>query len=399
MNNGGFLFKRTTLVYVIALCLLAIVSLRSCSFTNKTEKSRELYAELSRAEKLEKCISCHNTAHENEKIGPHANAFLSLMHHQEEVNRTDYKETTYTHFVNESISSQCVSCHSTQNLFESNYKGLEFITDLKNINSESHPSYYANNQARIDSSTWITGIDCITCHYTPNNIIASASFVEKPEDRKLIDYCFPKASMFLSSDIFCSACHKDNYNESNELMRLGLVSEKQTCNSCHQEYKNGKGTHYLFWRKDPKEKINLAYNNMILNGFNATLYGDKVIIDWTNNSMPHKIGKCRDFVTLITISDNNGRTILYDTIRLNRREEHALDMVAHFGNSYQLPGINGIKFEPFADTVKHLITLPKKFKTPLTLTVAALNKSRYWADDSTGDLMAQKTIILSEILP
>jgi len=385
-------------IFTLCYAFFLVVVMRSCSSLEKSTAEKRLYEGLSRNEILAKCTSCHAGVHENEKMGPHAHAYLALLNHRKEVNDPAYTEKPYSHFVNRSFDNMCVTCHASKNLFEENFRGLETVADLSMISNQSHPAVFSSPPAREDSTTWISGIDCITCHYTGKNVAATAAFTENPQNRKLKDYCFPVASRFLSSDMFCATCHADPYKDMQKYILLRFVSDKVTCNGCHQEYKDGKGTHYFYWRHDAESKKSDAYNNLLFAGFDAQLAGNNIQVKWVNTGIPHEIGKCRDYVTTVEVKDAAEKIIATHLIRLNRKDDHAADMAQHFENNYSLPGQPGHEFHPFTDTITAVIPLPKNFTLPLTLRVSALNKAQYWAPDSVGIPMAFKTVTLSPLL-
>lgn len=383
--------KRNRILTAAFVSFLVVILLRSCS-SSPQAANKPLYVGLSRNEVLNKCMACHSHEHENEKMGPHANAYAALLSHKTEVSNTNYKEKPYSHFVNKSFNDMCVKCHAAKNLFEENYKGLEQITDMDSINA-FHANVFNNPPARTDSTTWITGVDCITCHYAGTHVVATSSFVEKPENRKKKDYCFPVASKFLSSDLLCASCHTDPCRDLNQIIKAKLIPPKTTCNTCHQEYENGKGTHYYYSRHDQETKKSIPYNDALFSGLSASIVNGDINITWVNNKIPHQISKCREYVATIQIKDASGKSYPGKRIRLNRRKTHAVDMAQHFEN-YSLPGISGYEFTPFVDTVYEKILVPKGVKMPLTLTASALNKAQYWFSDSSGIPMSAKTIIL-----
>jgi hypothetical protein len=385
-------FNRGKVLALTFVSCLIVIVLRSCTSSQNSAVNKPLYEGFSRSEILNKCATCHPHEHENEKMGPHAYAYTALMQHKKEVNDPAFHEKPYSDFVNKSLNSMCVNCHASKNLFEENYKGLEQVANLDSIAS-FHPNVYNNPSARTDSTTWATGVDCITCHYAGTHVVAGSSFVELPENRKMKDYCFPVGSKFLNSDLLCASCHTDPCKNLKEFVQAKLITPKTTCNTCHQEYKNGNGTHYYYWRHDAIQNKSTLYNEALFSGLSATLEKDRVAIVWVNNNIPHEISKCREYVTTIEIKDANGKKYTGKTIHLNRKKDHSVDMAEHFVG-YCLPGISGHEFTPFTDTIRENISIPKGIKLPLTITVSALNKAQYWVSDSLGIPMTVKTISL-----
>ncbi len=384
--------KKGKLVIAIFIAGVLFTTLRSCTSSQSANSDKQLYEGLSRNEILNKCITCHPNEYNEEKNGPHSNTFHVLLQHQKDVNAPNFHEKPYTDFVNGNVNTMCVNCHASKTLFQENYKGFDQVADLDSIIS-FHSEVFNNPMARTDTSSFISGVDCITCHFAGDHVVAGADFKEKPENRKSKDYCFPMASKFLSSDLMCASCHADPCKELKEAMQAKLISPKTTCNSCHLEYKNGVATHYYYWRHDDSGKKSEQYNQNLLSGLQAKLEGDYIQISWVNTGIPHKISKCRDYVTTFEVKDSKNTVIGKRVIRLNRKKDHALDMASQF-KEYCLPGKNGFGFTPFTDTIIERIPVVGKAKLPLKVVVSVLNKAQYWIDDSLGIPMVTKTIVL-----
>lgn len=348
---------------------------------------------MSRKEILAKCISCHPSEYANEKIGPHSDSYIALLHHRDFVNDPKYTEKPYTDLVNKVMGVECVTCHAPDNFFETTFKGLEFVKDMNNYVVDSYSDLFSRPLARKDTSTLISGIDCISCHYNSTSVVTGSGFVEKAENREVKDYCFPIASEFLSSNIFCASCHEDAYKDMKKNLESGLTSQEQSCNNCHQEFKNGKGTHYYYWRHDPDYKKNENYSNALFAGLKATPSNKTIHLEWRNTAIPHLFNECQEIIATIEAIDVHNRIISADTIRLNRKSFHDDRMTSAFGN-YILPGKQGHIFYPADSAIQKSIILPDNTIRPLKLRVSTINKAQYWFPDSAGVFEVRKVILL-----
>ncbi len=324
------------------------------------------------------CGGCHPKQYANEMAGPHANAYAKLMVHIDQTRETTYPHRFYSSFIAQ-VESSCAYCHSSSNVFETYFTSIDDATPRIMEPNKSFPLPIG----RSDSTSFLTGVDCLTCHFDGKKVIAGASFSPKPNISQA-STCAPMASKVLSSDLGCMPCHPDNRVSDSDLYYSGLQSGS-TCISCHEEKDaSGTGTHYYYWKYDSEQRTS---KNPLLAFYaprEVSIEGNNVLVRWKNELLPHAIGQCPEMVINIGLSGRDGHVDTSVDLRFNRRDYYGNKMVNFFGANV-LPGISG--FMPVLNHTDTLIRLPigvLQKSDSIKVSVTGLSKTQYWHHDSTG---------------
>ncbi len=314
--------------------------------------------------------------------GPHANAYLKLNEHVGYVNSKGYHLQFYTDFVNNVQGQVCATCHATDNLYEHYFKQEHSVNNLIQLYNDGVTRL---PKVRQDVSSYSTGVDCMTCHYNGKKVVTNSSFVSNP-DIVSKNSCLPIGSDIFKSNFNCMPCHSPNMTE-HHTFYYPETKEGTSCISCHQEYDDsGKGTHYYYWRFDPKNKERGKLLTDFYKPKRIERKGDKILVQWDNNYMPHRVSDCPEQILYFEVKDTIGMVYGNGELRINRKKQHDQDMAdAHVFKENSFPGINGIS--PVlnkSDTVITISLKPNPKAMPLFLDVRALNKPQYWESDSLG---------------
>ncbi len=384
-------------IYIVSFFLILLLASLICLYRIKgTEKRNadiaahhliDSFNKLSRADQVKTCGSCHVREYENEMIGPHGGAFFMLQKHLAYVDSKQYDNADYKYYINQTRNS-CISCHASDNQYK---KILSSVVE----NQDSFMVYldHADKQPptrKANKDSFLTGIDCLSCHYDGNRVITNSDFVSKGAQSSP-PYCNPKGSVLFSRSNACITCHLDEYK--------GMVKmpgiKSTDCLSCHQQYDNkGKGVHYIYWRHDDKahpKPENLKIMDDITARYDAA--SQRVIIQWKNTKLPHPMVVFTEPIAYFEVIDDQGRVLGKSEIRLNGRDAFNLNMQSRGYKA--LPGISGISLPldgtPIFDTISN-IKIPQKGGIELKITGG--EKSQYWLPDSTIIFSFQKRIKL-----
>lgn len=384
------MIRKQSILLLLMSIVAGIIIYNGCNFYNTKENQQDSilnyakYKEMSRAEMLAACQSCHTEQHKNEQFGPHAHAYQSLSEHKEYVNSSGYNLAGYTTFVNQYYEAKCVGCHAPQNLFEDVYAGFEFLP-MSVLSKMPTDTFFTLPKPRV--AEHLTGIDCLSCHYNGKNVLASKNFREKKENRSIEGYCFPKPSVFLSSDLLCTSCHDSNYNDKEDF--AGITS--MNCNSCHTEKINNLPTHYTYWKNRKKEVSDSPYYESIISGLDITNDKDKIYVQLKNASIPHAFTDCRETIIGFEFKNKNNAVLAKKRIVLNRKDIHfnSID-IPQFSKEAEAASEFGNAFEYNAEPVAFEVD-KSKHKGITTVNVRVITKGQYWHDDSTGNETIRKT--------
>lgn len=338
------------------------------------------------------CAGCHQEVYENWKAGPHAASYEKLMDSWDIMENSDYYPEAYTKWVSQNIQI-CFSCHASENVFETNFAGIEDEPDLNNISYRHFAGLYQMSSPRQDRETWSTGTDCFTCHYNGEQVITGPDFKPSSDHSDMAGYCNPKPSIFFTSNLNCNSCHSIHVDHTMRFFGNGepakLQSNESSCLSCHQEYdRQGKGTHYFFWRHDdlkkhPRKEIKGGIfeqlKTKVVRGTEP-----KLVIDWKNDLYPHSFSECGEvavFIKVKTVFDN----LLFETdVRLNRKTIHDKELQKQMEGE-DPPGKVGYTFNPGAEPLHLELPLGVPKIGSGRIEMMAIDKGQYWADDAIGD--------------
>ncbi len=374
--------------------IAVIIIYNGCNFYNAKEASHDSihthsgYKNISRAELLNACQSCHTEQHQNEQLGPHTHAYQTLLEHKEYVNSNGYDLPGYATFVNQSLE-KCIGCHAPQNLFEDIYAGFEFLpmSGLKEMDTDL---FFTSPKSR--ESERLTGIDCLSCHYNGKDVLASKNFIEKKSNRSIEGYCFPKPSAFLSSDLLCTSCDINNYNNKDNFEQITSMN----CNSCHTEKINNVSTHYTFWKNGKKEAPDSSYYNSIISSLNITNDKDKIFVQLKNASIPHLFNICRETVIKFEFKNNQNKKLLEKRIILNQKNTflNTINHTAQFMKEAEAASEFGNVFEYNSEPTTFEVH-KSKYKEIKKVEVSVITKGQYWHNDSTGVKTLNKVLMLN----
>jgi hypothetical protein len=384
-------------VYIVSFLLLVLLVTATSLYRNKinTIKNKDIathhlidsFNRLSRTEQVKTCGSCHVKEYENEMKGPHGSAFMMLQKHLAYVDSKQYNDAGYKSYINEKRTS-CISCHASDNQYE---KILKTVAE----NQDSFLVYldHADRQPPIrkaNKDNFLTGIDCLSCHYDGNRVVTNLGF-ESKNHAASPPYCNPKGTILFSHSNACVTCHTDEYK--------GLVKmqgiKSNDCLACHQQYDNkGKGTHYIYWRHDDKDHPkpeNLKIMDDITATYDAT--GGRVIVKWHNTRLPHPLVVFTEPIAYFEVVDGSGKMLGKGEIRLNGRDAYNKNMIERGYKA--LPGISGVSLPLDGSSIYDTIPNIKVSKSgSIELKITGGEKSQYWLPDSTIIYSFHKTIKL-----
>ncbi|HLP19022.1 MAG TPA: hypothetical protein VK174_01900, partial [Chitinophagales bacterium] len=280
----------------------------------------------------------------------------------------------------------CTKCHTGGNLFETVFKNdadkERVIEGIKNGNDYS--------ALPRESSSWVTGVDCITCHYNGKNVVTSANFIKSPGKPGCPDFCNPAPSVLFSSNMTCYPCHQEQV-----VSMDGYPSKEVACSSCHGEKDaDAKLTHYTYWAHNPIGRVTPPSLN-IFNGINASYSKNNhaVQIVWMNEVLPHMRSVCTELVAVVEVSKNNS-TVKSDTIRINQKSYHDKQLAPWFKDR-PVPGCSGTEFKHLNDSIVRFISLPPSLKhADLEVNIIGYKKEQYWLSDSMRSVYMQKKVVL-----
>jgi hypothetical protein len=350
-----------------------------------------------RVKAVEQCGSCHKQEYKNWSDGPHANAYKSMRSLYETAidSVQGYFPKGYGKWLQKSLVV-CYQCHATENLFETNFKGVELVQDPRLINDSLFPELHGYARPRTDPKTFSTGVDCFTCHYNGERVITGPDFKPDPKKAAMPGYCNPLPTPFFTTNTNCYTCHhfSDQTLEAN--LEKGMEFKETNCIRCHQTYDDkGKGTHYYEWRFADHKKHPVAHPKGGL--FEAIQIKvtpgepSRLTFDWANKVAPHALSECGEVVLEILVKDQSGRQVLKKDVRLNRKMAHDTILVTQLEGE-GAPGIAGYSFDASDPPIREEFVLEGKGIRSGKIYLTAIDKAQYWADDRVGVRVFKKTI-------
>ncbi len=373
-------------IFVIALAAILVLPLYLCNQKATAAYHNFLGSEdfkkLSRTHQVAKCGVCHKQQFENELKGPHSHAYQMLKEHRDFVNSDKYDCDFYTRQVNRDFEG-CTGCHTPQNLFETIL--YDSIKKPEKLAAELIKESHLRPETRDGESARATSIDCFSCHYDGKQMVSLKHITSKedsiPEHQTV--------EVIAKNNISCFLCHADvvkTMNPAFAIKRTGSV----LCINCHQEYDaSGKGTHYYFWNKDPKEKVNVDIFSL-LNDFHFKLLPNRKAgeITWINTTIPHPMSPGPEMVFKCEVLDKDSNLLGTKVIRTNKKKQFDAEMYANLENN-QLLGIEGDAVTFDGTPLTYSIDLKNPAKAEL-FRISLLHKAQYWFPDSLGVLTAVK---------
>lgn len=372
---------------LLAAFFLAVllIAAQACWHTGKEVQASyhaflqtEAYRQMPRAGQVKQCASCHPKEYENEQNGPHANAYAELLKHRDFVNSDRYRCAFYTTRVNRDFED-CVGCHAPENLLQTQF--YDSSGDMghvyRRLNQRPVPDKRQGEAARMP------GVDCLSCHYDGEKISALKN-PPSPYDTA----AHQPFLAILRNNLNCFPCHMQSVRSFN-----AGISIKQTgsafCVNCHQQYVNGKGTHYYYWQHGPDSLENPDLLSLLDDFRYVPVNARRGEIHWLNTRIPHDISSGPELIIGCEILDKNERVLGQTTVRINAKKHFDEEMYPVMGNNY------------LYGTLGDLVPLDGKTRTyPFSLNhaerahalkLSLYHKAQYWFPDSLGVLKAIKT--------
>ncbi len=321
--------------------------------------------------------------------GPHGNAFFMLQKHLAYVDSKQYDDADYKFYINQNRGT-CINCHAGDDQYKKILTSIPENQDSFRVYLEDHADKRPPIR-KANKDSFITGIDCLSCHYDGNRVITNFDFVPKAP-RSSPPYCNPKGSVLFSRSNTCITCHFEEYKGMVKMPEI----KSSDCLSCHQQYDDkGKGVHYIYWRHDDKDHPqpeHLKIMDDITARYDTT--SQKVIIQWRNTKLPHPIVVFIEPIVYFEVIDGLGKVLGKSEIRLNGRDAYNLNMQSRGYKA--LPGISGISLpldgKSIFDTISNIKV--SRNNGALELKIRGGEKSQYWLPDSTIIYSFQKRIKL-----
>lgn len=346
--------------------------------TTNNNQSETFESTVDRAAAIQECAKCHQEAYDNWLLGPHANAYKSLMEHVHKVNKTNTFSVDYRDNLNKQYDKVCVSCHTGQNLFDNVFKGLDKESNSAHFNTKYFPNmhkraYELNARSTAELST---GVDCLTCHQSGENIVTNSGYTG---NTKMNNQCNLIASKFFSSNENCYTCHFHQVESSKEIAKREGVKEKR-CSECHMERtEDGKMTHYYFWRNDSDLKarpVSLGMFSSVKAIVKSSNGRKELNYSWINDYIPHQFSECGEAVLSIQIIDKNGKLIAERKERVNNKKNFEKDKI----RKYFREGIEGNQFNYKQNGIEGNIPLNLD-SSGGKIILKGLVKPQFWSSD------------------
>jgi len=344
----------------------------------------EEFKKLGRTDQVMKCAGCHKLEFENEKKGPHSNAYQKLRDHRTFVNSDRYNCDFYTRRVNRDFEN-CAGCHTPQNLWQTML--YDSLTDKENIVANLMKIEHPMPKSRTGDTSRLASIDCFSCHYDGEKMVSLKHVFTKDDSIPTKQTLATRTANNMS----CFPCHADIIRTISPEFAIRKTGSVQ-CTSCHQETgAKGKGTHYFYWKHNPTDKVNPDLAAMV-NDWQFHLNPGKQSgeIVWVNNTMPHKMSDGPELIFKCEILDKDSNVLGSKTIRLNNKEQFDKEMYNQVEQHY-LYGENGdvVLLDGTAHRYKMGLKNPSKANI---FRISLVDKAQYWFPDSLGTLTVIKNM-------
>ena len=372
------------------LFLIGITLILSLTFCNRDKQlavpehpmlTLAEFNQLSRIEQVKMCGSCHPKQYESEMKGPHANAYKMLEAHFNYIGSDTFDMQEYCVYI-DNKKGYCTGCHASTNVFEDAF--AQYTDDEEGIAKLLAKKNWAPS-VRKDSKTISTGIDCITCHYDGNGVVASlsAQLNKVGKTSNCPTYCSPRPSAILSSNVGCITCHAEQVQQMNTTFVSSAIKSTE-CTSCHAQHDAaGKSTHYYYWAHDPADKPKPAHLDMF-SGIECSVNEtrDMVNVKWSNTLLPHPVSICTELKARISVYNAEGKLVAMQTINANRKPEQDGFMQPYFKGA--VPGNHSFTMGGNTKPQLYSIGLPITQTGKLKVVIDGLKKEQYWLSDSLG---------------
>ncbi len=346
---------------------------------------------------VKQCGNCHQREYQNWSDGPHAYAYRGVRKLYEEASDSTKGlfPPAYGKWIHQNLSI-CFQCHVTENLYETNFKGIESVADLAQINDSTFPELHEMGHPRTDPLTFTTGIDCYTCHYNGERIITGPDFKQDPKKKQMPGYCNPLPTAFFTTNSNCVTCHKFAHETLEANLSKGMKFEETNCIKCHMEFDaHGNGTHFEDWRfADRKRHPSKHAKGGLFESLKFKVEKgtqSRLTVDWHNAISPHGLTECGEVVLEIVVKDQNGKNVLKEDIRLNRKAQHDEHLRKQLFGA-EPPGIVGFPFDPSDPPIREIFELKGNNIRSGRIYLTALDKAQYWGDDKIGVKIYRKEI-------
>lgn len=341
-----------------------------------------------RQSKLQECASCHADVHREESVGAHSQSYSRLLEHKAMADTSRFFPKGYNKYVDDNFKNLCVPCHTGENLFETNYLGLDTISDMRLVTKQRFPTAWNMPVTREDSSSWITGVDCLTCHQKGNQVITREGF---KRNLNVKAPCNPVASKFFSSNENCVSCHMVIYEGMVGNVNDNGITKDMSCNSCHMEKDaDGQSTHYYYWRHDAegKEKYKLvkgAFEGITIRKTERATYA----VTWNNQCSPHRYSECAEIIGEFTFLSKDGTVCGKFTKRLNNKQIHDPFIESYFVDDSWW-GEQGCPFSPMENNYEEYVKIScdEAFKVK----IEGYSKPQYWISDQLAEKVYEGVI-------
>lgn len=370
-------------VILIFFCLVLFVVI-GCNGSDKqttiNENGHYVDSTVSRQKQIEKCATCHKSEYDNWKIGPHANAMLMLDKHNNIPEKDSSFPKGYINFVHERVNTVCASCHTGQNSYDVNFKGINHLIEVSKLNKDSFPEFLKQAYTRNNSkgNEIETGVDCMTCHAQGNKVVTN--FNSKANKKNGII----KSHLF-SNNMNCYSCHHHQVSTMQDLVKEGKLKNEISCVSCHQQYNDdGVGQHYFYWKhndvtKERPERLDIFSTAKLI------VEKKQLLFSWKNTMMPHGFSECGEALCTVIATYGNDKTDTLYEVKINRKDY--FDQQKNYPNHF-LIGENGLPFT-YSDEIKQSIKIDKK-STLKYITIIGLFKPQYWSSSKEYKIIYEK---------
>lgn len=353
--------------------------------------------ETERVKAVKQCGSCHQQAYQNWSDGPHAHSYRSMrkLYESAQDSIVGYFPRSYGKWIHQNMRV-CFQCHATENLYETNFKGVELEADLGRVNDTVFPNLHQMGKPRTDPKTFTTGVDCFTCHYNGERVITGASFKPDPAKTQMPGYCNPLPTPFFTTNTNCVTCHHFAASTQQANLDRGMHFEETNCIRCHQAYDSkGKGTHFYQWRfADHRRHPESHAKGGLFESLRVHVEkgeSSRLTLDWANTISPHGLTECGEVVLEIVVQDQGGKQVLKESIRLNRKAVHDTILREQLLGE-EPPGVVGYPFDPSDPPIHEVFTLKGKDIRSGRILLTAIDKGQYWGDDRIGVEVYKRTI-------